>query len=351
MNRSVLCGEPVGTRAFLFSRDVQETPFTMPPTTNRLSNERIVKLEEEISANAERTTNIHQDVTKLMSGLELLRDRAVTWKQLIIGVIIPFVVCAAGSILGSAALFSSSYSNRIPKDIEYGISTSPSLKKNFDAIDTQLAKLDSRLSGFSKTLGSLADPATLSASLKDATSVRKGLLAQTLPRIRNLLRVAKEMRVPLPPNTYKIMSIHLFGHYLSSNQPLRRDVWNTLNECASTRTFTDAALHPLSDAEIEQARSKKKYFEGDIDLSSRPEWKDVVFKDCRIAISKPERGLNLVNVRFVDCEFTSNVENVVSARLFESVLQTVGPELDIPHFKVLRPYFYQKDAAAEGVGN
>jgi hypothetical protein len=325
----------------LFFSQTKKESFTMPA-----EDARITELEGRVHEHSDVLTAINQSIAELSRDFQRWTDRAVTWKSLITGVLIPVVVGVAACILGAAAISNSSYNNRIPKDVEYGISNSLSLKKSFDSIETHFAKIDGTLSEISKTLGDLANSGTISAGLKDAVSVRGSLLAKTLPNARRLLSLARNLKVQIPSKTYKTVYRRLFDHYNAATAELKPHVWEALIDCANTRTFTDAVSYPLTDSDIQQ--SAGNYFEGEIDLSSRTEWKDAIFRNCKITISAPRRGLNLVHVRFVDCEFDLPPSDIASARLVETVLQTPKPAFDIPHFRVLPPRYRPNSSASSG---
>lgn len=311
---------------------------------------RLTELEARVQEHSELLTTINQMIADLGRDFHRWTDRTVTWKTLITGVLIPVGVGVAACIFAAAAISNNSYNNRIPKDVEYGIANSQSLKKNFDSIEKHFDKIDSTLGEMTKTLGTLANSATISAGLKDAVSVRGSGLAKTLPTARRLLSVARNLNVQIPSAIYKVVYRRLFDHYQTATPDLKPHVWETILDCANTRTFTDAVSYPLSESDVQQARAANKYFEGEIDLSSKAEWKDAIFNHCKISMSDPKRGLNLVHVRFVECEFDLRSSDIVSARLVETVLQTPKPALDIPRFSVAPPH-YRPGPRADSTGN
>jgi hypothetical protein len=177
----------------------------------------------------------------------------------------------------------------------------------------------------------LVSPKILAAALKDSASVDVASLPAALNEIRNLLAVARDMRVPVRGKDYNEISKPLFERYLSSKPPLKGEIWSILIDLASTRTKTDSILHPIS----EQAKNAR---DGDVDLSERTVWQNTIFRHGKIKISNPGQDLTLTQVRFVDSEFQA-AENDTDRKLLESVLQTDSPEVTatVVHYKVMPP--------------
>jgi hypothetical protein len=160
-----------------------------------------------------------------------------------------------------------------------------------------------------------------------------------------LLRQVKSMRVLLSANEYKDISKPLLSHYSSAKPPLKEHVWETLVGIANARSSTDAIAHPLSQADIDKAQTAGKYFEAvEVDLSTAESWEGVVFRACKINISKPENELSLKDVRFIDCDFNSLVENESSRKLLGAFLSNERSEVTeiLAHFSVLPPVYKGK---------
>jgi hypothetical protein len=220
--------------------------------------------------------------------------------------------------------------------------------QKIQGVDSKVTSLDQRVSSINDKLElvlSIVRPTvnrrTMTSALKHEASVNNASLREALPNTKNILTVVKNMRVPLRSQDYRDVSQRFFSHYVSAKEPLKNEVWKTLLDLASVRTATDAKAYPVTQSEIEKAKVSKNYFEGEIDLSSRTTWRNAIFKNCKIKISKPDSDLGLVKVRFIDCRFEEIAENERNRKIVTSFLQSSGPEVTVavPNFRVLKPYF------------
>jgi hypothetical protein len=238
----------------------------------------------------------------------------------------------AAVVFGGIGLFSFFYINVIPDKVEQGIAGSNHLNTKFSEVREDVKKLDGRFEQLLSSIRPLVSPKIIAAALKDSASADLASLPAALTEIRNLLAVARDMRVPVRGKDYNDVAKPLFAQYLSSKPPLKQDIWKTLVDLANTRTKTDSVLHPLS------ADAKNEKRDGDVDLSERTVWQKTIFHNAKIKISKPEQDLTLNDVRFLDSEFQSD-ENETCRRLLESVLESTGPEVTatVTRFKVLPP--------------
>jgi hypothetical protein len=229
------------------------------------------------------------------------------------------------------SLFSLFYFNIIPDKVELGIANSTHLNTKFAEVRDDVKKLDGRFEQLLSSIRPLVSPKILAAALKESASADLASLPTALNEIRNLLAVARDMRVPVRGKDYNEIAKPLLMQYRVSQPPLKQQIWSTLVDLANTRTKTDAMLHPVS-AEAKNTR------DGDVDLSERTAWQKAVFRNAKIRISKPDQDLTLTQVRFVDSEFEAG-ENDACRKLLETVLQSAGPEITatITRFKVLPP--------------
>jgi len=201
-----------------------------------------------------KSDDVHERLAKVESS-------AITYQWLFtsLGVFTAIVLAVAGFF----------YKDLIPNQISEGITNSTSLKERFTDVHEQLTSLSGKLDKLQLTVSSTLHPKIIAAAIKDATSGDKASLTKTLPTARNLLTVAREMKVPLREKDYKDISKPLFSYYVSAKEPLKQELWATFIELANTRTSTDAILYPLSEEEIAKARPDN-YFEGaEIDLSTK----------------------------------------------------------------------------------
>jgi len=312
----------------------------MAPENSKL-NQRLTGLELQIKDHTEKIGIFKQGLATLSTQVQSIGDRAVTSWQLLTRVLLPLLGTVLAAALAVYFGLSTQFSNRLPKDIEYGIYTSPFLKDRFAGLDSHFTKIEGRLEEISRTFGLFANTKVLSTAILDATSVPKNQLGKSLPRVRNLLDFAKSSRTPIPSNTYKRASQKLFNHYVASTDPLKKELWEVLAYAVTTRTSTDVALAPVTESEIDQAKKAGNFFEGKIDLSQRTEWKDAIFKNAEITISNPQNELILDNVRFIDCDFHSISQNESDQKLIRNLLADPKPQvsLAINSFRVLTPRF------------
>jgi hypothetical protein len=329
-----------GTDVFVLSPHLEETTPLMAPENSKV-NQRLTGLENQIKDHTKEVANVQADLQRVDADLRSLGDRALTSWQVQTRVFLPLVITVLTAAVGLYFGLSTQASNRLPKDIEYGIYSSPALKDKFGGIDNHLTKIDVKLEDISRTLSLFAHTGAVSTAIIDATSVSGDQLPKSIPRLRNLLDFAKNSRTPLPSSTYKRASQKLFSHYIISTQPLKQQLWELLTYALGTRTSTDVALAPVAETDIDQARAAHNFFDGKVDLSQRTEWKDAIFKDAEISISKPENELILDGVRFIDCDFQSLSENDSNQKLLQNLLVASKPTFSVAinSFRVLTPRY------------
>jgi hypothetical protein len=247
-----------------------------------------------------------------------------------------FLVC---TMLTGATFF---YQRVLPAEIDRSISENARLTVRLDNIDRRFEDINISLNELRSDIKSLADAKFLSAALKDATSGNEADLVKRLPDAKRLLHQVRSMRVILAAKDYQDLSKPLLHHYSSAKPPLKGQLWETLVSLANAKSNTDAIVHPLSQTDIDKARSEGKYFEAaEVDLSTARLWKDVIFRACKIKITKPEQELVLKDVRFVECDFNSMAENESSRRLLDSFLSKDSPKVSetLARFQVLLPVY------------
>lgn len=333
--------EPRDVDVFLFSPHMtEETTLLMAPENSK-TNQRLIGIETQLNTHTREVATVQEGLMSLSANLQSLRDRAVTSWQVITRVLLPLM----GTVVGAAVVLyfglSTQYNNRLPKEIEYGIYSSLALKDRFGTVDVRLTKIDDKLGEISRTLGLFRNASAVSTAILEATSVPKDQLAKAIPRVRSLFDFAKSSRTPLSASTYKRVSQRLFSHYLASKEPLKQEVWDVLAYAVTTRTSTDLSSAPVSDSEIEQARAVGNFFEGEIDLSQKTEWKNAIFRNAKIIISKPDNELVLDGVRFIDCDFQSIPQNASNQKLVQNLLVAPRPELSVTinSYRVLTPRY------------
>jgi hypothetical protein len=257
---------------------------------------------------------------------------AVIESTLSLGTKILGVLVAA--VLGLFGLF---YFHIVPDKVELGITNSNHLNNKFAEVREDVKKLDGRFEQLLSSIRPLVSPKILAGALKESAEADLASLPAALDEIKNLLAVARDMRVPMRGKDYNEVAKPLFERYLASEPPLKQQIWSTLVDLANTRTKTDAVLHPV-------AAQGKTTREGDVDLSEQTVWEKTIFRNANIKISKPDQDLTLKQVRFVDSAFVA-AESEASQKLLDTVLKASGPEITatVTEFKVLPPKGEVKD--------
>jgi hypothetical protein len=335
---------------FLLSRRPEETKPLMATDATK-ATQRLTELEGHSQKHADELVGLRQAMTTVNATVQSLSERAVTSWQLITRFLVPVLLALVGIYFTLSSQFNSNYTDRLPKEIEYGIASSPSLKDKFsgvdnrlNAIDNRLEKIDAKLDEVSRTLALFANTSTISSAILDATSAPPSQLAKSIPRIQSLFEFAKNSRAPLPTTVYARASQNLFKNYAASSGSLKNQLWSLLTLALTTKSSTDVALSPVSDSRIDEAKRGGNLFEGEIDLSQRTEWKDAIFREAKISISKPDTELILDQVRFIDCDFQSLPEHEDNQKLVQTILASTSPEVRVAinSFRVLKPRYEEK---------
>ncbi|HEY0006383.1 MAG TPA: hypothetical protein VGB17_16495 [Pyrinomonadaceae bacterium] len=352
MNLTQLLGKAAGHNALLtlFHLGLEEIHLIVP--TNNSSNiqqlnDRTIKLETKLDTTYEMVQKLEGKVDELRKELEAETslDRTVTWKPLLwlLGLMVTSTLVVAGFL----------YKEMLPEKIEIGISNSTSLAKSFggfnkhlDELDGALKEIRNEVAEMRNDIRGLADSKFISAALKDAVSGDKASLAKRLPDVKRLTHQIATLKVPLPDRDYREISKPLAHHYNSSKPPLKHQLWEVLVELANARSSTEAITHPLSETEIAEARAAGKYVENaDVDLSEKTNWEEVIFKNCKIRISKPENNLTLNRVQFIECRFQLEVESGPSQNLLKAILENNGSQISatIAQYMVLPPVYHKEN--------
>lgn len=240
------------------------------------------------------------------------------------------------------------FTSVLPEKIQTGIANSESLNRRFGGLDSSLKEIKSDLDKLTEDLRKLNTGDDVAAKLKKFTSRDTGSLKQGLMRANELLDTTKKLRIPLSAENYSEVSRKLVQQYESSNESVKKDVWATLVELANTKTFTDLILYPISESTVSEARSNNRYFEGEIDLSSRSNWQNTIFRNCTITVRNPSGAFSLENSRFIDCTFVFDSDHIANRKLLASFLGAPGATITVPKFTVDQPRY---DRASGGVYN
>jgi hypothetical protein len=143
------------------------------------------------------------------------------------------------------------------------------------------------------------------------------------------------LKIPLERQDYKDASIRLYKQYVVETDPQRKnELLATFIKAANAKSISEPTLHAVPDAVIARAKKDGKYFEGTIDLSSRPNWQGAVFDKCTIIISKPDVGVVLTKVRFLECNFDAVTESPAIRDFLSTYLETTRPTVTFPGYRV-----------------
>jgi septal ring factor EnvC (AmiA/AmiB activator) len=303
------------------------------------------------------------DIRKLDGTLEGLRElveqrtsasRTVTWKQLI-GFTSAFVFVVAPLL---SLLVTAGYAWFLPQRIERVVSNSDVLKTHFTtlinaSLDERLRPTNKALSTIEQNTNGIIEQLKALKAAEKTTVTRKGVvqrlkhhaqshgntLKNDLREIQQLMAAVELLKVPLERQDYKEISSRLYRQYRATTETQQKnELLATFIKAANAKSVSEPTLHEPSENEIERAKRDGNYFEGTIDLSSSKEWKDTVFNKCRIIISKPEVGVILTNVRFLECNFDAVTESAPIRDLLSTYLETTRPTLTFPGYRVLKSY-------------
>jgi len=322
---------------------LEETHSTMPTNSSSAIQQLSARIEKLDSSFKEDTDELKDEIKALRKELEIKTsaERAVTWPPFLwlLGVM-------ATSAIVVASIF---YTLLLPDKMEMGISNSASLSKKFDGVDKQFGELNGSLKEIHNeitemrfSMKGIVDAKFISAALRDTVSGDKSTLSKRLPDVKRLTHLIISQKTLLPNKDYKEISKPLLNHYQSSKPPLKDQLWEALIELANARSSTDAIAHPLSEEDIAAAQARGGYIENvEVDLSQKENWEDVIFKNCKISISKPGNDLILTTVRFIECSFQLQSSNGSMQELLETVLKNPDPQISktIARFRVLTPIY------------
>jgi len=272
---------------------------------------------------------IHERVAKLEAKIEAYPDSMVTWKQLFISVF--------GSFIGTVAVVASlSYSlwSHVSRKFE-------SYDTDVAAIKTDVAAIKQSLNNKATNSNPLLTPGTITATLKGLASINPADLVTELPNVRTMLAIAREKKIAISDQDYKQISTPLFQRLAKADNELKNQLWPTIVDLTTTKSSTYTAFHPLSAEEINKAKSEQGHFweNQTVDLSANAEWRNTIFKNCKITISNPDKTITLKQVKFVESDFQSIPQTKLSQGFFAIVLKTVGPTVT----KVIDPSYVTVD--------
>ena len=276
---------------------------------------------------------LHERIAKLEGKIEAYPDSMVTWKQLFISV--------GGSFITMIAIVAT---------LSYNIWNHVSTK--FGTYDTDVATIKADVASIKALLdkrSSSSDPllttGTITAALKGIATSSPAALLTELPNVRTMLAIARDKKLAIPDKDYKQISTALFHRFAKADNELKNQLWLTFADLTTTKSSTYTVFHPLTAEEIGKAKSGKEFFEDQtVDLSAKAEWRNTIFKNCKITVSNPEKTITLKQVKFVESDFQSIPQNKVSQGLVAAVLKSTGPAIT----RVIDPSYVTVDFTNRG---
>jgi len=256
-------------------------------------------------------------VSQLEATIKTYPDSMVTWKQLCVS-----LIGAAVAVIG--LWLTSSYQLR------------QDLNKRFEGYDnavstikTDVAAIKSKLEHVSGNNNPFLTSGTIAAALKSVALGNPASLLTELPNFRDMLAIVKEKKIAIPDKDYKQISDPLLSRLEKADPNLKQELWSTYKALATTKNSTYTVFHRVPPAELAKAKAVKGgYRENEtIDLSKNSQWKDTIFKNCKITIGDPYQTVTLKDVRFIEVDFESLPQNVASQTLLASVLKSTGPTI------------------------
>jgi hypothetical protein len=258
----------------------------------------------------------------------------IDWKSpttFVIGILTIVLTVA----LGSLTIF---FAYILPDKITAAITTSPAvlgIRSDLQQMNQTLGGVDKRVGGLETEvkdkieplLPALRNPTLMIEAVRTMTSTDRLALAKELPEARKLLLILRESKRTVPSKVYREISIPLNANYKSpaAALELKDQIWLTLEALASTKSTTDSLAYTLPEAELKRAKESGRFFDGgERDLSDQKVWKDTIFQDCTIKITKPSQGLILSNVRFVNVDFQGLPQNSASHSLLGTIVNKDG---------------------------
>jgi archaellum component FlaC len=340
----------VASGSFPTSFSPEEATFTMPKSLTDALTERIDKLDLKVENSIEETRKVDrvlasieptlkgntQELQKLDRHFDSLRTlvdertsaaRTVTWVQL--GALIFVLLVPIGGTVGG--LF---YQYVLPNRIEQVVAASTAVGTRFDeklrpineslqANNDKLKSLDESVNRLDRAFKHAFTRKRVLPDIRRQVSAPKKALNKTLPEARELFTVVREMEVPLTKQDYKALSQLLLDRYATADEEQKGQIVATLAEAAKARSATEN--QSLDPATIATAKRADNYYEGTIDLSTRSSWKDAVFANCTIIMSKPENPIVLDGVRFMNCDFQGDFKESAHRELLTAILQSPQP--------------------------
>jgi hypothetical protein len=292
-----------------------------------------------------------------LDGLEKLiqakTGRTVTWKH-----VAAFCSFCVVILLPLVGLVVKAFDRWIlPERIESVVSNSKNLKADFsELIDLSLDKklaanltlktigedtkiIREELQSLKSVVKSNVAPKNVARKLKHHAAVSRKNLSENLTEIQHLLAAVEELRIPLKRQDYNDLSTRLYRQYATADEPeVRGQFLETFVSAANAKSVSEPELHKVPDVVFARAKKSGKYFEGTIDLSSRPKWDGAVFNNCTILISKPDVPVVLKNVRFLNCNFDEVSESPKIRDLLSTYLESTRSTVTFPGYKVLIDY-------------
>jgi hypothetical protein len=240
--------------------------------------------------------------------------------------------------LGSLTIF---FAYILPDKITAAITTSPAvlgIRSDLQQMNHTLGGVDKRVSGLETEvkdkieplLPALRNPTLMIEAVKTMTSTDRLALAKELPEARKLLLILRESKRTVRSTVYREISSPLNANYKSPSVPLevKDQIWLTLEALASTKSTTDSIAYKLPEADLKRAKESGKFLDGgERDLSDQRVWKEAIFQDCTIRISKPNQGLILSNVRFLNVDFDGLPQNAASHTLLGTLVNKEGSNI------------------------
>lgn len=312
-------------------------------------------------ATAEANIGIHADLlAKLERAIDELRNlvlqrtsasRTVTWKQLIgLSSVIVFVMAPLVSILVTAV-----YAWFLPQRIENVVVKSDRLNTHFAKLIN--TSLDERFRLNNDTLKKTIEENTntIMTELKALRSVTgttvtrkrvrqkfdhvlaaKKTSNENLEEIQQMLTAVEILKTPMERQDFQALSLRLYRQYEKEKSPERKSkLLATFIKAANAKSVAEPTLHhDVTAPLIERAKRQGNYFEGTVDLSSRTKWEGAVFQNCKIVISKPQVGVVLKNVRFLECNFDELTESPPIRDFLSTYLETTRSTVSFPGYKV-----------------
>lgn len=256
----------------------------------------------------------------------------------------PAVSVLIAGMVGVLSFFYFFYGTPFTDRIKVTIQESAFLKEKFAETQAGFDKINARLDKMgADDLGALMlplkNPSLVLESFKQITSGKPESLTATLPEARRLLPILRDSKGKIPERAYQEASRPLLKQYPRAEGALKNELWLTVVELTTTKSVTDSRTSPLGESELKRITDAGKLFEDrnkTFDLSEREQWKDVIFRNCKVTVSNPKKTLELINVRFLDVDFQSMAQNQAGENLVAALLSNNSSAItkNVVEFKV-----------------